>query len=150
MNGVTSVPVAVTTSGAGYIAGDCIGGIIPLTLVNYGAGRQVSLKSFTVSDKGGVAPALRMYFFKVTPVGGTYTDNAPVVWGATDAANKIGVVDILTTNYVTDASQSAVNFSSLDMNLPVTATTLFLLLVAEGSYTLAASTLFLDLEFVQA
>lgn len=144
-----SQAVAVTTSGASYVAGDVVGGIISLTTVNLASGRRVSLKSLQVNDKGGVAPALHLYFFKATPSGGTYTDNAQLVWGSGDSANKVGQFNVATADYLTDISQSSANYSGLTMDLPVSATTLFVLIVSQGSYTITNGNLTLDLEFNQ-
>jgi hypothetical protein len=145
--------VTLTTSGAGYIAGDVVQGIISLgsatAPINIASGRRVVLKSVQVNDKSGVSPNLTLYFFKSTPTGGTYTDNSPLVWGTGDYALKVGQVSILNANYLTDISQSSQNISGLTMGMDVTATTLFLLVLAEGSYTLAASSYSVLLEFDQ-
>lgn len=141
--------IAVTTTGAGYVASDVVGGIISLTTVNYSTGRRVTLKSVTIKEKGGVTPALHLYFFKATPNGGTYTDNANLVWGSGDAANQVGLLNVLAADYVTDVSQSSVNYSGLTMKMPVSATTLFLLIVSQGAYTITNGDLTIDLEFDQ-
>lgn len=144
-----SQPITLTTTGAGYISGDVVQGIIALPNVNFQPGRRVVLKSIQVNDKSGVAPSLNIYFFSASPSGGTYTDNAPLVWGTGDSALKVGQVSILQANYLTDISQSAVNISGLTMKLAVAATSLFVLVVSEGSYTLAASSYTIQLELDQ-
>lgn len=143
-----SQPIAVTTSGA-YASGDVVGGIIELKTVNFASGRRVVLTSFQINDKGGAAPALTIYFFKSTPTGGTYTDNSPLVWGSGDSALKVGQLSILTANYLTDASQSSQNLGGLDLKMPVSATSLFMLIVAEGSPTIANGNLTAGAEFNQ-
>ncbi len=144
-----SQTVALATTGASYIAGDVVQGIISLSNINFASGRRVTLKSIQVNDKTNVAPSLNIYFFKSTPTGGTYTDNAPLVWGTGDYALKVGQVSILNANYLTDISQSSVNISGLTEKMAVAGTTLFMLVVSEGSYTLAASSYTMQLEFDQ-
>ena len=144
-----SQAVAVTTSGAAYIAADVVGGIISLLTVNSSTGRRVSLRSATIEEKGGAAPALKIYFFKATPAAGTYTDNAALVWGTGDAANQVGVLNVLAADYVTDVVQTSVTYSGLDMKITPAATTLFMLIVSQGAYTLTNGNLTIQLEFDQ-
>lgn len=130
-----NVASAITTSGAGYILGDCIGGIISLTTVNYASGRPVKLKSVCIKDKGGAAPAMHIEFYKSTPTGGTYTDNSAVVRGTTDSANRVGTVNVLAADYLTDITETTATFSGIDHQMSVNATTLFVLLIAQASFT---------------
>ena len=122
-----------------YAAGDGVGGIQTIAGAVEVAGGQLELKSVHVRDKAGQAPALRLYFFAATPAAGTYTDNAPLVWGANDAANQVGLVDIAAANYITVAGVSAQTLSAIGQVHTVTATSLFVLIVANGAYN-AAST----------
>lgn len=141
--------LAITTSGAAYIAGDCVGGIISIPTVNLSTGRRVALKGLTINDKGGVAPSLNIYFFPSTPTGGTYTDNAPLVWGSLDNALCCGHIQVLNGDYITDASQSGVTYGSLNIELDVTATTLYMIVVGEGNYMINNGNLSIRPEFNQ-
>ncbi len=145
-----SKSVAVTTTGA-YAAGDVVGGIISLATVNYATGRRVSLRSIQVSDKGNNSLALDIYFFKATPAAGTYTDNAALVWGTGDSANKVGQIRIAAGDWIADGSQASVNLSGMDMCMSVAATTLFALIVCpSGSApTFANGDLSINAEFNQ-
>lgn len=139
VSGATAVTktVAVTTSGAGYVAGDVVGGIISLTTANYATTRNVILHALQVSFAANIAPALQIYFFNATPSGGTYTDNSALVWGAGDSAKKVGQISVLAADYLSANNQQSVNYSGLDMMMDIAATTLFVLVVAQGSYTIA-------------
>lgn len=145
---VNTQAVAVTTSGA-YADGDVVGGILSLTTVNYASGRRVALRSVQINNKDGNAPELRVYFFKATPSGGTYTDNSALAWGSGDSANKVGQFKIATTDWLTDGSQSSVNVSNLGMKMTVSATTLFALIVIRTAVTLTNGQFTLQLDFDQ-
>ena len=144
-----SQPVAVTTSGAAYIAADVVGGIISLLTVNSATGRRVTLRTVCVKEKAGAAPALHIEFYKATPTGGPYTDNAPLVRGTTDAANRVGTLNVAAADYLTDVTETTATYSGLGMKLPVAATTLFMLIISQGSYTLTNGNLTINLEFDQ-
>ena len=125
--------IAVTTSGSGYLSGYVVGTIIPLSTVNAASGRRVRLQSVQINDAGGQACPFHIYFFKATPSGGTYTDKTALVWGSGDNANKVGSLNILSSFYLTDASQSTLSYGGLAMDMGVGATTLYALIIAEGS-----------------
>jgi hypothetical protein len=139
--------IAVTTSGA-YAAGDVIGGIVAIPFTPR-SGRRVTLRSVQINDKNGNSSPLNLYFFKDTPAAGTYTDNSALAWGAGDSANKVGQVKVAAGDYLVDASQSSVNLSSLNVKMPVLASTLYLLIVAPtgSTPTYTNGNLVLDLEF---
>jgi len=141
--------VTLTTSGANYVAGDVVDGIKSLTTVNYASGKRVKLKTLCFKDKAAVAPALHIYFFKATPSGGTYSDNTALVWGSGDFANLVGSLNIAASDWITDISASVVTFSALDMDMAVSATTLFMLVIAEGAYTLTDGNYTMELGFEQ-
>lgn len=79
--GVSSSPTITITATPDYSAGDDVGGIISLLTVNSATGRPVLLRSVTLKDNGNQGPPLTLLFFKATPAGGTYTDNAAFAWG---------------------------------------------------------------------
>lgn len=140
--------VAPTTNGA-YAAGDVVGGIISIPAVNSLTGRRVTLKSLQINDKGNNSALLNIYFFKATPAAGTYTNNAALVWGGGDSANKVGQVSVLAADWLSDGSQCSVNFSAMGMDMQVAATTLFMIIVAVGAPTFAAGDLTMNMEFSQ-
>lgn len=139
--------VAVTTSGA-YANGDVVGGIITLPTVNYASGRRVVLRSMQLNDRGNAKPPLNIYFFKVTPAGGTYTDNAALVWDAADSARKVGQTFVVAGDYISDASQASANIGP-DEKLAVTGTSLFMLMIVQAAKTINNGDLTLQLEFDQ-
>lgn len=146
---VNTQSVAVTTSGAGYVASDVVGGIISLATVNFATTRRVTLRSVQVNDKNGNAIGLNIYFFKATPASGTYTDNGNISWGTGDSANKVGQVKIAASDWLTDNSQSSVNVGNLNEKMSVSATTLFMLIVAQGGATFTNGNLTMELNFDQ-
>ncbi len=145
----SSKSIAVTTSGANYVAGDVVGGIISIPTVNAASGRRVALKTLSIKEKGGTAPALHIEFYKATPAAGTYTDNAALVRGTGDAANRVGTFNVLSSDYLTDITETAVTYHGLDMKLPVDGTTLFALIISQGAYTLTNGNLTIGAEFDQ-
>ncbi len=142
-----SKSVAVTTSGAGYVTGRGVGGIISLASVNNVAGRRVTLNSVQINDKDNNSAILDVYFFKATPAAGTYTDNVALVWGTGDSANKVGQLSTVAADWLSDGSQCSANYSAIGQCLPVNATTLFVLIVAKGSYTFTNGNFIMDFEF---
>lgn len=143
----SSQAIAVTTSGAGYVATDCVGGIISLTTVNYASGRRVNLRSVCIKEKGGAAPSLHIEFYKATPSAGTYTDNSALVRGSGDSANRVGTLNVQSSDYLTDITETTVTYNDINMKMPVAATTLFMLIISQGSYTLTNGNLTINLEF---
>lgn len=146
----SSFAQAVTTSGA-YSAGNVVGGIISLVDVNLTSGGRVVLRTIQVNDKNGNADALDIYFFKATPSGGTYTDKSALAWGTGDSANKIGQLAVKSGDWLTDNSQSSVNYSGLTMKMTPSAATLFMLIVCPtgSTPTFTNGNLTIQLEFDQ-
>lgn len=141
--------ITVTTS-SGYSAGDVVGGVIELLTVNAAPGRRVALSSLQINDASGSAVPFHIYFFKIAPAGGTYTDNDPLVWGAGDNANIVQSLDCQAADYLTDAGQSTVGYSSENMDCGVAATTLFVVLVAQDdSAGIGSGNLTLSFNFSQ-
>ena len=122
-----------------YQAGDVVGTIISLAVLSTAvAGAKFRLKSVHVADEAGQAPALLLYFFTATPTGGTYTDNAAVVWGALDGNREQGVVSIAAANYVTVAGKSSQSLSGIDQIHVPSDASIFMLVIANGAYNAAA------------
>lgn len=140
--------VAVTTDGA-YAANDIVGGILTIATANFATTRPVLLKSLQVNDKGNNSAALHIYFFKETPSGGTYTNNGPVTWDAADSARIVGQVSIATGDWLSDGADCMVNIGGIDNLMPLTATSLFALIIAPGTPTFANGDLTLKIGLVQ-
>ncbi len=132
----TLTPVIDTA--VNYAAGDVVGGIQTIAGAVAAADGRLELRSVNVRDKAGQAPALLLYLFSATPAAGTYTDNAPLAWGAGDAANQVGVIDIAAANYKTVAGVSSQTLSDIGQVHTATATSLFALIIANGAYNAAA------------
>jgi hypothetical protein len=109
-NGVLVSPTITISATPDYSVADCIGGIITLSNVISVANGVSKFDSLSISDKSGTAPQFSMYFFKDTPTGGTYTDNLPIVWGANDASNFLGRINVGALDYKTI---SGVSFATL-------------------------------------
>ncbi len=132
--------VTVTTSATpDYSIGDCIGGILTIEDVSIVPGRPVELKSVCVRDKAGQAPQLTIYFFKATPAGGTYDDNAALNLDAGDPANLVGVVQLTTSNYRTVDGVSMAALGNIGQLLAVAAGSLFALIAADAAYNAAGT-----------
>lgn len=146
---VAAQSLSLPSGGNTYAVGEVVGGLQSLTDVNIRAGSCVTLEGCQVSDRSGSNFGLRIYFFHDTPAGGTYTDGAALAWDTGDSAKKAGHIDILTTDWVTDDSQSSVNLPQ-HMPMPVTNRDLtVLVVVTSGTPTLAAADLTIHLVFRQ-
>lgn len=137
--GVTSVPSITISATPDYAVGDVIGGIITLTSIPSASGGKAKLVSANVVDKAGQSPQFSMYFFKATPSGGTYTDNAAIVWGSGDGANAIGTVSFVSADYNTVGGISFSTMGEINQMHVATATSIFVLIIADATYN-AAST----------
>lgn len=146
--GGTTVSITPTlTATPDYDATDGAGGIQTVALVNAGSGRPTKLRSVTVVDKGGQAPAFTLLLFKATPASGTYTDNATLVLSAGDVGNLVGAVKVLAADYITPSSGiKAVTYSDINLNLPINATSLFALILVDATWN-AGSTSDLTITF---
>lgn len=141
--------VTVTTSGANYADGDCVGGIIEVTSVNYATGRPIRLRSIQVNDADGGGISMTVYFFKSTPSGGTYTDNSALAWAAGDSAKKVGQVSLPQASWVTDDQESSIGLGGLDQIMTISATSLFMIIVANAAATLTNGNLTVKLGLAQ-
>lgn len=137
--GVLLRPTITIGASPDYAAGDVVGGIVELTGAVDVSGRPVELTSLAVKDAGGQAPALTFLFFRATPSGGTYTDNAALVWGSGDLANLVGAVTVASADYSTLASKSLTIKGDLGHLLDCAATSLFLVIVADAVWNAAAT-----------
>ena len=118
----------VPTSGAGYVAGDVVGGILEAADVVALGGRSFTLHSVDISDGNGNAAILNVYFLHDQPTGGTYADNGALTWGSADTQAKSLALQILSTDWVTDGGQAVVHYTDLNASL-----------VLPGTYLISAS-----------
>lgn len=124
-----------------YVSTDGAGGIQTIAAAVGTSGRPVKLESVVVVDKGGQAPAFTILLFKATPAGGTYTDNATLVLSAADVGNLIGCVKVLNADYITPSSGiRMVTYSDIDAVLPVSATSLYALLLVDAGWNAGSTT----------
>ena len=144
-NGVVIRPTITSSASPDYVAGDVIDTTKTLSSVMSASGRQAVLKTVTVKDAAGQAPAMSLLFFRAAPSGGTYTDNAALAWGAGDLGNLIGVVRIASSDYYTLAGKSSVTLSGLDMLMGSASSDLSMLIIADAAYN-GASTSDLSME----
>lgn len=128
--------LAITTSGS-YAANDIVGGIVEITSANFASGRPVMLESLQINDADNQSAALQIYFFKETPAGGTYADSGAVTWHSSDSARKVGQISVATGDYLSIGNDCSANLSGLNQMLPVTATSLFMLMIATGTPNIA-------------
>ena len=142
-NGVVIRPTITVGASPNYAADDVVGGIITLSNVMAVSGRPALLKSVILKDAAGQGPALSLFFLRDTPAGGTYTDNAAIVWGSTgegDSARRVGLVRVTAGDWYTVAGQSTVVLGGIEQLMGAAALDLFLLIIADGAYNAAAST----------
>ena len=135
-------PTITVSATPDYAAGDVVGGIITLASVMAATGRQALLRSVALKDATGAGPALSLLFFRATPAGGTYTDNAAIVFGAADDDNLVGVVRVVAADWYTPSGggKSFVSLGGIDVVMGSVTSDLYLLIVADGAYNAAATT----------
>lgn len=119
-----------------YVAGDVIDGVV--TLTEFGAGGIRLLRSITAKEPGGGTPALKLLFFRDSPSGGTYQDNAALAWGSGDMANLIGVVTVAASDWVTLASKSVVSLGGIDQGHEAESGSISLIVVADATFNASA------------
>lgn len=141
----------ITVTATTYVANKVIGGIITLSSVMSGSGRSAVLKSLVVKHAGSTAPTgISFLFFRATPSGGTYTDTATLVWGASDDDNMVGIVRVVTADWYTLISRSHVAVGGIDQIMGSADSDLYMLIIADGNYVAAAtSDLTVELGFEQ-
>jgi hypothetical protein len=135
-----SVTPAITAS-PDYTALDVAGGILTFANVATVSGRKALIDSITITDKAGQLPQVTLMLFKATPSGGTYTDNGALVLGSGDLANFVGHIKVVTGDYYTPVAGVAVaTLSGLNLTVPVSATSLFGLLIVDAVWNAASTT----------
>lgn len=140
LTGGFSVSVTPTVGTAGYVAGDSIGGILSFTSASYISGRPIRIENVSIIDKSHQTLACTLQFFTSTPSGGTYTDGSALVYGSGDYAKFKGQQRILAANWLSYPATPSASFVEVASPrvVPIAATTLFALLIADASYSLTA------------
>jgi len=137
-----STTLTPTVGTAAYIAGDGIGGILDFGAINGLVGDSFAVDSIYISDKSKTKPAIFIEFFKATPVSGTYTDSSPLVYGSTDHANSVGLVSILSADWLdlprVSATASRVNVNDLNLVFAETGAKLYALIHSDSGFSLTA------------
>lgn len=121
-----------------YAANDVIDRIKTLSNAVDGGPPGAVLTSVTIKEPGGQTPAMTLLFFKATPAGGTYADNTALVWGTNDLANLVGVVRILTTDWITIVSKSMVSVGDIGQFCKSANTDLYMLVIADEAFNASA------------
>lgn len=149
MNDGFSLTLTPTVGTAGYIAGDGVGGILDFGAVNGLSGDFYEIQSIHISDKSKSHPALFIELFKATPASGTYTDSSPLVYGTGDAANSIGVVSLLATDWAdlprVSATYSKITVNGLQNVIVETGSHIFALIHADSSFSLTNGDLIISI-----
>jgi hypothetical protein len=151
-SGIVLRPTITLSTSPAYATGDVVGGVIALPGVMPFVGGVASLMSVTLKDAAGVGPALLLLFFRATPTGGYYVDNAPVTFGATDAAGCVGVIGIAGADWKTPTGGgcSFVSVANINIDMKAVTSDLSLLILANGAYAAAnASNLTAEIGFEQ-
>jgi len=126
-----------------YSAGDVVAAI-PLINVPSVAGRPVRLATIHIIDRAGQSPALLLFIIPGTLVG-SYTGNSPIVWHASDAGGVAVVVDVSAANYKVAGGAAMQTILGINVPLFPAASTVSVIVVANGTYNAAAAT---DLKFL--
>lgn len=132
----------ITVDTVAYVNGDDVGGIITLTgALAYN--RPTTLVSVTLAEDGGQSPALSLFFFRATPAGGTYTDNAAIAFAAADLANFLTVVRVAAADWYVPSGSGKAFVAKTNIQVACDGTTtsdnLFMLIVADGAYDAVAA-----------
>lgn len=136
-----SVAPTVTVTAGLYAAGDCVGGLLTLTgaLRTNAAGAR--WHALVVTDAANVAPELDVLLFNASPSASTFTDHAPAVLDAADAAKVVRRAAVLTAHYTTIGGVAVADVALSDRVVrAASGTTLYAALVARGTPTFAATT----------
>ena len=148
--GIVVRPTITTSASPDYSAGDAVGGgVITVTgVMPQSSGGLAYLRSLTLKDTSGQAPALSFLFFRATPTGGTYTDNSALDFGSTDVGNLVGVVRIAASDWYTVDAHSLVSLGAIDILMVSNSADLYMLIVADATWNASATTnLSLELGF---
>lgn len=138
-----------TVDTSAYGDHDIIGGIQTIAGWARVTGGCAKLKALSIWTEDGEAFDGNIMFFAATPTGGTYADQGAATWAAADFTNFLGKVSFLATGFEVTGGDG-IYTTTLDLPLPVTATSLFALIFSDGTPTFGAGTdlnIFLTAEY---
>ena len=142
-----SVVVTNSTSPA-YVSGDVINTTKTISSIGVTGNFSAKLESITLKENGGLSPDLSLVFLRAAPSGGTYTDNAALVWGSGDMANVVAVNSIVSADWIVTASKSMTTLSGLAQVIGSNSTDFFMLIIAKSGYApLTTTNLTIELGF---
>lgn len=141
---------ALTQALTPYSIGDVVGTVMELKNVNLESGLDTILDGVTISDKGGQSVQVTCLFFHDSLIG-TYTDNSAPTINAQDMYRFAGAAKVISSDhYVPVSGKSMMGNRRLGIQLPVTDTSLFLVIIADAAYTATSPTdLTVTLNFVR-
>jgi hypothetical protein len=90
----------VVSSGAAYTAGDCVGALQTIGLLRSTVNTGI-LQSINANDKSAQDADLDIIIFSSNPGASTFTDNAPLAIDSADVGKIMGVVQIVSGDWVT-------------------------------------------------
>lgn len=142
-----SVQVTPTVGTAAYIAGDVIGGVLTFANAASASGRAVRVEKLSIIDKSQQSIPCTLQLFSATPAGGTYTDGSALVYHANDYALYQSQIRLLAGDWLSYPATPTDSFvawtGSSHVNLA--ATSLFGLLIADGSFSLTNGDLIINI-----
>lgn len=147
---VTATPV-LTVAGA-YSIGDCVGTVLALANVTGSAGGSVILQSVQVKDQDNAKSGLEILLFSDNPAAGAYTDNSAPAFdaGGLDWAKYAGRVTVLGGDYLTIGGKADANEDGIGKQIQVVGTTLYMLVISDGTPTYTAGSLTITARFLRA
>ena len=132
-----------------YTSGKILGGVMAFnSILNSYTG---VMNSINISDSANQSGAMNIYIFNTLPVG-TYTDGASFTMNSTDLQNCIYCysVQASTSSWVSGGGCAVASITGLGKEIASSnPTVLWVLAVAQGSYTYAANSLTFTLGMLQ-
>jgi hypothetical protein len=140
--GVTLLVTPTVSTTPAYTAGDCLGGKNTIAGAVRATGFGAKLETLTIVDKGDQAAAgIDVIFFSSDPTNSTFTDNAALAMNDADAVKILGVVSVLTADWVAlNGSKAATKAPNLRFTVATPGANIFCVLVARGTPTQASTT----------
>ena len=86
--------------GTDYVANDTLSGKLTLTGISGLVGQACTIMSVLITDKVKVNQGMQLIFFNANPATSTFTNGAAMSITPADIAKVVGVVEILSTDYI--------------------------------------------------
>lgn len=124
---------------AAYVDGDCVGGIISIANFFTSGGGKAEITGMEITELGGQKPPILFSFYRATPAGGTYTDNAALALDASDVADRTGTpIIVVAGDYSALGGHQSAGLLFPPMTVEGNSSTLFMLMQAKGAYDAVA------------